>query len=122
MTQRSERVGDLLRSELAELLRREMRDPRVALASISSVEVARDFSHATVRVSALGTEAERLAAVAALERAKGFLRSELARRISLRTTPALHFVLDRGAERSLEIEAILDGLRLEGKKEGEGGS
>jgi len=118
VTQRTERVGDLLRSELSELLRREMRDPRVALASVSAVEVARDFSHATVRVSVLGTEAERLAAIAALDKAKGFLRSELARRISLRTTPSLHFVLDRGAERSLEIEAILDGL----KREGESGS
>ena len=122
MTQRTERVGDLLRSELSELLRREMRDPRVALASVSAVEVARDFSHATVRVSVLGAEAERLAAIAALDKAKGFLRSELARRISLRTTPSLHFVLDRGPERSLEIEAILDGLRVESKKEGESDS
>jgi ribosome-binding factor A len=118
MTQRTERVGDLLRSELSELMRREMRDPRVALASVSSVEVARDFSHATVKVSALGTEAERLACIAALDKAKGFLRRELSRRISLRTTPELHFVLDRGAERSQEIATILDGL----KREGESGS
>lgn len=125
MTQRTERVGDLLRSELADLLRREIRDPRVGLASISSVEVARDFSHAKVRVSVLGTEAERLAAVAALDGAKGFLRRELSRRVSLRTTPELHFELDRGAERSQQMATILEGLRppdADERKEDEGGS
>ena len=100
MTQRTERVGDLIRAELADLMLRQMRDPRV--------EVARDFSHATVRVSVLGTEDERTAAVAALEKAKGFLRRELSRRISLRTTPELHFLLDRGAEHSVRIAEILD--------------
>ena len=108
MTQRTERVGDLIRAELADLMLRQMRDPRVALATVSSVEVARDFSHATVKVSVLGTEAERTAAVAALEKAKGFLRRELSRRISLRTTPELHFSLDRGAEHSQRIAELLE--------------
>jgi ribosome-binding factor A len=108
MTQRTERVGDLIRAELADLLLREVRDPRVGLATVSSVEVARDFSHATVKVSVLGTEAERAAAIAALERAKGFLRRELSRRISLRTTPELHFSLDRGAEHSQRISELLE--------------
>lgn len=108
MTQRTERVGDLIRAELADLFLRELRDPRVALATVSSVDVARDFSRATVKVSVLGSEAERTAAVAALERAKGFLRKELSRRISLRTTPELHFLLDRGAEHSQRISEILE--------------
>ena len=108
MTQRTERVGDLIRAELAELIRREMRDPRVALTSVSAVEVARDFSHATVKVSALGDEHSRLAAIAALERAKGFLRRELSRRLTLRTTPELHFELDRGAEHMQRITDLLE--------------
>ena len=108
MSQRTERVGDLIRSELSELLRREMRDPRVGLASVSSVEVARDFSHAKVSVSVLGSEPERLAAIAALERAKGFLRRELSRRLTLRTTPELHFSLDRGPEQIERITQILE--------------
>lgn len=108
MTQRTERVGDLIRAELADLLLREMRDPRVALATISSVDVARDFSHATIKVSALGSDAERTAAVAALEKAKGFLRRELSRRLTLRTTPELHFSLDRGAEHSQRISELLE--------------
>ena len=123
MTQRTERVGDLIRAELAELIRREMRDPRVALASVSAVEVARDFSHAKVKVSTLGTEAERLESITALERAKGFLRRELSRRLTLRTTPELHFELDRGAEHMQRITDLLEKAQTPAttKAEGDGG-
>lgn len=110
MSQRTERIGDLLRSELSTLLRREMRDPRVELAAISSVEVSRDLRWARVRVSALGEEGHRLEVIAALERAKGFLRRELAQRLDLRTTPELRFELDRGPEHSQRIADLLDSL------------
>jgi len=110
MSQRTHRIGDLIRSELSTLLQRDVRDPRVGLATISHVEVTRDLRHATVRVSPLGAESERTAAVAALEHAKGFLRRELAHRLSLRVTPDLHFVLDRGAEHSQAISDLLADL------------
>lgn len=110
MSQRTERIGDLLRAELSTLLRREMRDPRVALAAISAVEVSRDLRWARVQVSALGEEAHRLEVVAALERAKGYLRRELAQRLDLRTTPELRFELDRGPEHSQRIADLLDSL------------
>lgn len=115
MSQRTERVGDLIRAELSELIRRQMRDPRVALASISAVFVARDFSHATVKVSALGSESERVGAVEALERGKGFLRRELSRRLTLRITPELHFELDRGAEHSQRISDLLEAVKKDGE-------
>jgi ribosome-binding factor A len=108
MSQRTERVADLVRAELSEIVRREMRDPRVELAVVSAVEVTRDLAHATVRISALGSEAERAATLAAFERARGFLRRELARRLTLRTTPELHFALDRGAEHSLRVAELLE--------------
>ena len=107
MTQRTQRVGDLIRSELSELLRREMSDPRVRLATISRVEVSADLRYARVGVSALGTEAERDEAVRALERAGGFLRHALAKRLTLRVAPELRFALDRGAEHSQQIEDLL---------------
>jgi len=110
MSQRTLRIGDQLRAELSQLLLREVRDPRVRLATISHVEVSADASHALVRVSALGDEPQRLAVIEGLERAKGFLRRELAHRLSLRTTPELRFVLDRGAEHSQRINEILAGL------------
>lgn len=108
MSQRTERIGDQIRGELGTLLLREVRDPRVKLATVSRVQVSRDLGHARVLVSVLGSEEERSAAVSALNGAGGFLRRELAARLSLRVTPQLTFVLDRGAEHSLRISEILD--------------
>ena len=117
MSQRTERIGDLIRGELSELLRREMNDPRVQLASISRVAVSPDLRQARVGVSVLGSETQRDDAVRALERAKGFLRHSLAHRLSLRVTPELHFELDRGAEHSRQIEDLLTRAR-EGEDDG----
>jgi ribosome-binding factor A len=110
MSQRLDRLADLVRSELATLLQREMRDPRIGLATVTRVDLSRDLGHAVIHVSALGSEEQRAGAVAALEHAKGFLRRELAHRLSLRTTPELKFVLDRGAEHSQRISDLLDEL------------
>lgn len=111
MSQRTDRVADQIRSELAQVLRFEMKDPRIALASISSVEVTRDFSHAKVKVSVLGDDLEqREEAVATLRQAKGWVRSHLAKRLRLRHTPELHFELDRGAEHSQHINELLADL------------
>lgn len=110
MTRRTDRMSDLLRAELSELILRETRDPRIKLVSVTGVEVTSDMRRAIVRVSALGEEEQREAAVEALRHAKGFLRSELARRLSTRTTPELVFELDRGAEHSQKISDILESL------------
>jgi ribosome-binding factor A len=111
MSQRLDRLADLVRAELATLMQREMRDPRVALATVTRVELSRDLGHAVVHVSALGSEEQRSATVEALEHAKGYLRRELAHRLnSLRTTPELKFVLDRGAEHSQRISDLLENL------------
>jgi len=107
---RLQRIGDQVRAELALLLQREMRDPRVRLATVTRVEISADLSYATVGISALGSESERLATVEALTHARGFLRRELAHRLSLRTTPELRFRLDRGAEHSQHISDLLDQL------------
>jgi ribosome-binding factor A len=112
-TARVERVGDLLRAELADLVQREVHDPRIKQATVVGfvgIDVSPDLHRAVVKVSTLGTEEERLAAVAALEHARGFLRSELARRLRLRVTPELHFELDRGAEHSQTIADLLESL------------
>ncbi len=114
MSQRTDRVGDQLRAELATIIQRDMRDPRVRLTTVSGVTVSRDLSHAEVRISVLGDEEEsRQACLAALDRAKGFVRSKLARRIRLRIVPELVFKLDRGAEHSQRISAILEELDVE---------
>ena len=114
MSQRTDRVADLLRAELAAIIRREMRDPRVRLTTVSGVTVSRDLSHAEVRVSVLGEDLQREESLLALGRAAGFLRSLLARRVRLRTVPELHFSLDRGAEHSQHISRILEDLDVGG--------
>ena len=120
MSQRTDRVADQIRSELSQVLRFEMKDPRIALASISAVEVTRDFSHAKVKVSVLGDDLEqREEAVATLRQAKGWVRSHLARRLRLRQTPELHFELDRGAEHSQRINELLADLDVP-PEDGEG--
>jgi ribosome-binding factor A len=118
MSRRTDRVGDLLRSELAQLLRRRMSDPRVALATVTEVSVTADLRRAVVRVSVLGGESERDRALEALRHARGFLRSELAHQVrSLRAVPELVFELDRGAEHSQRIHDLLEELHGEDEHE-----
>lgn len=113
-TRRPEQVGEAIRAVLAEaLLRGEVRDPRVGMVTVSAVEVTRDLSHATVRVVPHGEPAEREAAVEGLQRAAGFLRGFVAKALTTRITPELHFVLDRGFEHALEIDRLLAGLKRE---------
>jgi ribosome-binding factor A len=110
MSRRSDRVGDLIRAELSDLLLRGVKDPRVKLASIAAVDITSDLRRAVVKVSVLGEEEQRLETVEALRHARGFLRTELAHRLRLRVTPELVFELDRGAEHSQRISDILESL------------
>ena len=113
MSRRTQRVEDLLRAELSELILREVQDPRVRLATVSAVDVSPDLRHARVRVSVLGEEDQRAATVEALQHARGFLRSRLAPRLRLRVVPELVFELDRGAEYSQRITDLLESLHDE---------
>lgn len=113
MTKRTERVADLLRGEIAEILRHQLRDPRIGLATVSHVSVSRDLGHAVVRVSVLGDDPARTASVEVLRGAQGFIRTLLARRVRhLRNVPELDFQLDRGAEHSQRIQEILENLHV----------
>jgi ribosome-binding factor A len=110
MKHRSNRIGDLVRAELNDLLLRHVHDPRIRLVNVTSVEVTQDLGKAAVKVSVLGSEEERQGALDGLRHAKGFLRSELAHRLRTRTTPELVFELDRGAEHSQRISDLLESL------------
>jgi ribosome-binding factor A len=110
LSRRTDRVSDLLRAELADLLLREIHDPRVKLASVTEVAVSPDLGRAVVKISALGDDEQRQATLEGIRHAKGFLRKELAHRLRLRVTPELVFELDRGAEHSQRISDILENL------------
>jgi ribosome-binding factor A len=107
---RPEKLGDLIQRELSELLQRELRDPRVGMITITAVDVSPDLSHAKVFYTTLDP-AHVKDAGQGLGRAAGFLRSQLARRIKLYTTPELRFVYDESVERGDRLSRLIDSTR-----------
>lgn len=95
---RQERLGEQIALELSDLLRTRVKDPRVGFASITRVEVSGDLRHAKIFVSVLGEQDERVATMRALKHATGFLRHELASRLTLRYMPEIVFKLDTSIE------------------------
>ncbi len=112
---RIERVNQLLREEIAALLRREVKDPRVATVTVTDVEATSDLKHADVHVRTLGGDVPVEEAIEGLESAEGYLRHELGRSLSLRRIPELHFHADRTLERARRIEDLLDEAFPEGR-------
>jgi ribosome-binding factor A len=107
---RKERLAAAMRAEIADVVAREIKDPRVhaaGLVTFTRVDLSPDLRSARVFVSFSGSEAEGAAAVAALTRAGGFVRGEVARRLSLRRAPDLKFIHDRTAEAVARIDALL---------------
>lgn len=104
---RPEKLGDLIQRELSELVQRELRDPRVGMITITGVDVSPDLSHAKVFFTTLHKET--LAdAQQGLRRAAGFLRTQLAKRIKLYTTPELRFEYDESVERGDRLSRLID--------------
>ena len=104
---RSLRVSEAVREELAELICFELSDPRLAVVNVTGVEVSPDLRHAHVSVGLGGDDAARKQALAALDHARNYLRHELARRLSLRRVPELHFAPDSILEAGTRIEVLL---------------
>lgn len=108
MSRRTEQVNDLLREELAELIRGELRDPRIGgLVTVTRVDVSPDLRRASAWISVLGTDQERDSTLAALEHARPYLRRELSKRVKLRYTPDLAFVNDTSMERAQELTDLM---------------
>jgi ribosome-binding factor A len=107
---RPEKLGDLIQRELSDLLHRDVRDPRVGMVTITAVDVSPDLSHAKVYFTTLSKE-HIDEAREGLQRAAGFLRSQLARRIKLYTTPELRFVYDESVERGDRLSRLIDSTR-----------
>lgn len=106
---RSQRVADQIQRELAMIIQREIKDPRVHMVSITGVEVTRDLAHAHVFVTTLD-DAHRDDVVEALNHAAGFLRHELGSRMRMRSIPDLKFSYDESIERGMQMDRLLDEL------------
>ncbi len=111
--QRQQKIADQIQRELAEMIAREVRDPRVGMVTLTAVEVSADRAHATVFFTCLDA-ARASAAEKGLNRAAGFLRTGLARRIKMFTTPTLKFRYDESVERGAYLSGLIDSVATEG--------
>lgn len=112
MTRRTLQVGELLKEELTDIIRREVKDPRVGFMSIMNVDVTPDLRSARVYVSVLGTDEERSNTLDALRSAAKFIRFHLKPRLRMRQIPELDFRDDRSMEYAEQISAALRQLRM----------
>ncbi len=104
---RRDRVSEQIRRELAELIRTELKDPRVGMISITDVEVTADYAHAKVFFSTLAGSENLPEVMTGLQKASGFLRRELGKCISIHMTPQLHFVFDQSLERGADLSKLI---------------
>ena len=105
---RSERVADQIQRELAQLIQRDMQDPRLNLLSVSAVEVTRDLAYATVFVSSLSDKHSHDEILTALQKAHGFLRRELGKAMRLRIVPELKFKYDESLEKGMSMAKLIN--------------
>lgn len=109
--QRADRVGDLLLEVIADLLAREIRDPRLRAVTLTGVKVSKDLRRARVFFSLLGERPERGEALKGLQSASGFIRGKLSQEIKLRFVPTIEFIYDDTEEAAQRIDALLDEVK-----------
>lgn len=107
---RAVRVAELIQAEIAALLLRDLKDPRLDMSTVSRVEVSPDLRHARIYISRIGTESEQQAAIAGFQRAAGFIRNQLGKRLKLRYIPLLEFTLDTAIAYGVRISSMLHDL------------
>lgn len=117
MTRRTRQVGDLLREELTDIIRTDVKDPRVGFFTITRVDIGPDLRSATAMVSVLGTDEERDETLAALRSAAGFIRRQLKPRLHMRQVPEIGFADDRSMEHAQEIAVALNKLDRERRQQ-----
>jgi ribosome-binding factor A len=114
---RQQRTADHIQTILSELLIRDMRDPRLQGLTITEVRIDRELQYADVYINALGDDSREDEIMAALQKAIGFMRQQLARQMSLRTVPQLHFHWDATLAHAERISEILDSLDIPSETE-----
>lgn len=107
---RTNRVAEQMKKEIGEILNQKLKDPRIGFVTVTDVDLTNDLQQATVYVSVLGNETEKEASLAGLEKATGFVRSEVGKRIRLRKVPEITFKFDEAHEYGNRIDSILKEL------------
>ena len=107
--ERAPRVAEQIHKELAELIAREVKDPRVGMVTLTSVDITPDYAYATVHFTVMPSDEQSVAnSLAGLRHSAGFLRSQIGRRVRIHTTPELRFVHDQSVERGMDLSKLID--------------
>lgn len=114
--QRADRVKELLRQVISQIIQGEMKDPRIGFATVTDVELSPDLRHAKVFVSIYGDEECKKATLKGLESAVGFIRNEIGKRIRMKNIPEIIFRFDQSIERGARISRLLHEIQSEDKE------
>lgn len=107
MSKKTEKIAELIKRNISEIIQFELKDPKIGFITITDAQVTNDLSYATIYVSFLGQNARKEAGMQALNRSKGHIRSELSKKLSTRKVPELIFKLDNALEKGNKIEKII---------------
>ena len=118
MQNRKKRVGQLIKSEVSEMILKDLKDPRIGFVSVTDVEVSGDLRYATVYFTVLGEDKSVKSTITALERATGYVRREIASRLRLRYAPEIRFKYDETYQRAWHLEEVIRDLH--GSEDGPG--
>lgn len=114
---RAQRVGELIRHEIAGLLTKGLKDPRIGFVSVMGVEMSKDLHYATVNVSLYGSEKERKSSLIALQNSAGWIRREVGKHVRLRFTPEIRFKADETLDQVYALEKVFDEIHAERKEQ-----
>ncbi len=113
---RASRVGEQIKKELSQIIQQELKDPRIGFVTVTAVEMSGDLAQAKVYVSIMGDKEQQDSTLEGLEKARGFIRSELGSRVPLRYTPELIFKLDQSLEHGQHISKLLEEVNRNDEK------
>ena len=115
---RIDKVQEFIKQEVSQIIQKDIKDPRVGFVTVTDVEMTRDLRHAKIFLSLMGSDEQKKATWEALNRALGFMRSEIGKRIRLRCTPELSLHLDKSLDYSNHIQKLLLQLEKDGSENG----
>lgn len=116
MSKRVNRVAEQMKKELGDIIFQKVKDPRIGFVTVTDVEVTGDLQNATIFISVLGDDSDKEATLKGLNKAKGFIRTEIGKRIRLRVTPEIEFEFDESIAYGSRIESLLTQVNNESKE------
>ena len=111
MTTRQEKVKEFLKEEISDILRRDLKDPRLGFVTVTDSEITVDLRHAKIYVSIMGTDKEREESMAVLKNSQRFVRQAFAKRCTMKVLPEIEFRLDESVDRGARISELLEQIR-----------